>query len=402
MPASSRRRLTASAPTSCTRIPRTGTPGWTATTASCSTVAMRCSPRSGARPPELRPPHPRVDPARPALRPGGPGRGVAGGPERQLHLQPQPRRRRSHRALRQLLLRAQRGPSLTMTGVFDGLEVLDLSWGISGPIVSMLLADHGARVTKIEPPGGDPSRSLLRRAGLAPRQAQRGARPARRPAIATVCSSPSPRTPTSLRRELLARAPPQRLGIDYETLLARQPAARVLLDHRLRRRRRARRPARLRRARRRAHRTPVGEPRGVAGGDARPRCRAWTDRARRPRRPRRLLGGRARVRVRCSPGVPWVSLAARLPRHARHQRRAARARADRPRPAGVDVAVAGRARHDAHRPGSGSSTSRRAELPELDRRPARAEGRVPLRRRPLGPPVGAPPRLRPRVAEGDR
>ena len=30
-----------------------------------------------------------------------------------------------------------------MTGVFDGLEVLDLSWGISGPIVSMLLADNG-------------------------------------------------------------------------------------------------------------------------------------------------------------------------------------------------------------------------------------------------------------------
>jgi crotonobetainyl-CoA:carnitine CoA-transferase CaiB-like acyl-CoA transferase len=45
-------------------------------------------------------------------------------------------------------------------GVLDGLEVLDLSWGISGPMTGMLLADHGARVTKIEPPGGDPWRQL--------------------------------------------------------------------------------------------------------------------------------------------------------------------------------------------------------------------------------------------------
>jgi crotonobetainyl-CoA:carnitine CoA-transferase CaiB-like acyl-CoA transferase len=45
-------------------------------------------------------------------------------------------------------------------GVLDGLEVLDLSWGISGPMTGMLLADHGAHVTKIEPPGGDPWRRL--------------------------------------------------------------------------------------------------------------------------------------------------------------------------------------------------------------------------------------------------
>jgi crotonobetainyl-CoA:carnitine CoA-transferase CaiB-like acyl-CoA transferase len=47
-----------------------------------------------------------------------------------------------------------------MTGVLDGLHVLDLSWGISGPMATMLLADHGAQVTKIEPPGGDPFRSI--------------------------------------------------------------------------------------------------------------------------------------------------------------------------------------------------------------------------------------------------
>jgi crotonobetainyl-CoA:carnitine CoA-transferase CaiB-like acyl-CoA transferase len=43
-------------------------------------------------------------------------------------------------------------------GVLDGLHVLDLSWGIAGPMTTMLLADHGAEVVKIEPPGGDPFR----------------------------------------------------------------------------------------------------------------------------------------------------------------------------------------------------------------------------------------------------
>jgi crotonobetainyl-CoA:carnitine CoA-transferase CaiB-like acyl-CoA transferase len=46
-----------------------------------------------------------------------------------------------------------------MASVLDGIRVLDLSWGISGPIAGMLLADHGADVIKIEPPGGDPFRT---------------------------------------------------------------------------------------------------------------------------------------------------------------------------------------------------------------------------------------------------
>ena len=43
-----------------------------------------------------------------------------------------------------------------MSGVFEGLRVLDLSWGTAGPMTTMLLADHGADVTRIERPGGAP------------------------------------------------------------------------------------------------------------------------------------------------------------------------------------------------------------------------------------------------------
>jgi len=46
-----------------------------------------------------------------------------------------------------------------VTGALDGLGVLDLSRTPAGSIASMLLADQGATVTKLEPPDGDPVRA---------------------------------------------------------------------------------------------------------------------------------------------------------------------------------------------------------------------------------------------------
>ena len=42
----------------------------------------------------------------------------------------------------------------------SGKLVLDLTQGIAGPYCGRLLAEHGARVIKAEPPGGDWVRAL--------------------------------------------------------------------------------------------------------------------------------------------------------------------------------------------------------------------------------------------------
>jgi len=47
------------------------------------------------------------------------------------------------------------GEDAGMTGPLGGLRVVDLSTGIAGAITTMLLADQGADVVKVEPPGGD-------------------------------------------------------------------------------------------------------------------------------------------------------------------------------------------------------------------------------------------------------
>ncbi|MBM3594566.1 MAG: CoA transferase [Alphaproteobacteria bacterium] len=111
-----------------------------------------------------------------------------------------------------------------MAGALQGLRVLDLSWGISGPMAGMMLADQGADVVKIEPPGGDPFRDNDR-TRLGYRTWQRG----KRSAILDLKDAADRETFLTLAThadvliESFSPGVTSRLGIDYELLAALNP-----------------------------------------------------------------------------------------------------------------------------------------------------------------------------------
>ena len=53
-----------------------------------------------------------------------------------------------------------------MAGALDGIRVIDFGQYIAGPLAGMLLADQGADVIKIDPPGGPRHNRLLTSSGL--------------------------------------------------------------------------------------------------------------------------------------------------------------------------------------------------------------------------------------------
>jgi crotonobetainyl-CoA:carnitine CoA-transferase CaiB-like acyl-CoA transferase len=55
-----------------------------------------------------------------------------------------------------------------MSGALEGLRVVDVSARVPGPLATLFLAEAGAEVTRVEPPGGDPMRMPTQRWPQAP------------------------------------------------------------------------------------------------------------------------------------------------------------------------------------------------------------------------------------------
>ncbi|MGK2965146.1 MAG: CaiB/BaiF CoA transferase family protein [Tepidiformaceae bacterium] len=107
-----------------------------------------------------------------------------------------------------------------MSGPLDGVRVIDLSRGPAAGAATMVLADFGADVLKIEPPGGDPFRSLANapvwlrgKRSVELDLAAEGALQSLAPLLdrADVLVS------------TLAPGAAKRFGVDYERLTARNP-----------------------------------------------------------------------------------------------------------------------------------------------------------------------------------
>jgi crotonobetainyl-CoA:carnitine CoA-transferase CaiB-like acyl-CoA transferase len=119
--------------------------------------------------------------------------------------------------------RPDRAPSEAGAGPLDGVLVLDLASVIAGPLASSVLADMGARVIKVEPPGGDPFRAF--RGGISTGKTTAGKE--------SVCLDLKQPRGRELLQALVGRADvlihnnrpgaSERIGIGYEELAARNP-----------------------------------------------------------------------------------------------------------------------------------------------------------------------------------
>jgi crotonobetainyl-CoA:carnitine CoA-transferase CaiB-like acyl-CoA transferase len=109
-----------------------------------------------------------------------------------------------------------------------GLKVVDLSWFLPGPYLTMALADHGAEVIKVEPPEGDPGRQIApmdARTGVFFRNLNRGKQSvvidlkeaAGREALLRLCDGADVLV-ESFRPGVAAR-----LGVSYDVINARNP-----------------------------------------------------------------------------------------------------------------------------------------------------------------------------------
>src|SRR5688572_23814045 len=111
----------------------------------------------------------------------------------------------------------------------EGLKVIDLSLFLPGPYLTLMLADHGAEVIKVEPPGeGDPTRHLGPRDGgetVYFRNLNRGKKsvvvdlknPQDREALLKLCDT------ADVFVESFRPGVVDRLGVGYEQVRARNP-----------------------------------------------------------------------------------------------------------------------------------------------------------------------------------
>jgi crotonobetainyl-CoA:carnitine CoA-transferase CaiB-like acyl-CoA transferase len=116
-----------------------------------------------------------------------------------------------------------------MAGPLDGIRIIDLTQMISGPMATMILADQGADVIKVEPPGiGDLTRAMGgRKRGMSPTFAV-----ANRNKRSIVLNLKEPRGVEVLQR-MIATADVvvqnfrpgavERMGIDYDRVVHNKP-----------------------------------------------------------------------------------------------------------------------------------------------------------------------------------